>query len=321
MNKERRPERAVKGFFIILAVITAGYLVRRLYINKKAADLYKSLDINMNYQLPETILSEQEFAETLTDLAVWKVQVRDKLNDGCGFSEGAYENLRYTRQKKRSAYEKQLLNIWVKRRTELDTKTEEYISNVFERGCFYVGKWVKQNNVKKAFADSSILEHIGELRTFQDLMLWVKAENEVTWIPMDLAYSMDPEGILAECEEALELYISDDKHSYYSWWVSEAEEFSARYKVKPESLEEAQKTRKAREAAEAIKLKADDKQKSSKSSAKKRRYSSSTSGSYDTIDPDDYDMEAYFEDHRDEYDDIDDAYEGFLDDEDAWDDY
>ena len=36
---------------------------------------------------------------------------------------------------------------------------------------------------------------------------------------------------------------------------------------------------------------------------------------------DDHDIEAYYDDHRDEYDDYDEAYEGFMDDEDAWDDY
>jgi len=40
-----------------------------------------------------------------------------------------------------------------------------------------------------------------------------------------------------------------------------------------------------------------------------------------SFDPDEHDIEAYFEDNRDEYDDYDDAYEGFLDDEGAWDDY
>ncbi|MBP3205526.1 MAG: hypothetical protein J6M66_08900 [Lachnospiraceae bacterium] len=45
----------------------------------------------------------------------------------------------------------------------------------------------------------------------------------------------------------------------------------------------------------------------------------SSSKSY--FDPDDYDIEAYYEDNRDEYDDYDDAYEGFLDDEGVWDDY
>ena len=49
--------------------------------------------------------------------------------------------------------------------------------------------------------------------------------------------------------------------------------------------------------------------------------SSRKSSSKSSFDPDDHDIEAYFEDNRDEYGDYDEAYEGFLDDEGAWDDY
>ena len=54
-----------------------------------------------------------------------------------------------------------------------------------------------------------------------------------------------------------------------------------------------------------------------------RRSSSSspTARSSSSFDPEDHDIEAYYEDNRDEYDDYDDAYEGFLDDEGMWDDY
>lgn len=39
------------------------------------------------------------------------------------------------------------------------------------------------------------------------------------------------------------------------------------------------------------------------------------------IDPDDYDIDGYYEDHKDLYDSYEDAYDGFLDDESVWDDY
>ena len=52
-----------------------------------------------------------------------------------------------------------------------------------------------------------------------------------------------------------------------------------------------------------------------------RRSSSSSSKSSSSFDPDDHDIEAYYEDNRDVYDDYDDAYEGFLNDEVVWDDY
>ena len=51
------------------------------------------------------------------------------------------------------------------------------------------------------------------------------------------------------------------------------------------------------------------------------RKSGNSSSYEDPIDPDDYDIDAYYEDNRDVYDDWDEAWEGFLDDEEAWDDY
>ena len=39
------------------------------------------------------------------------------------------------------------------------------------------------------------------------------------------------------------------------------------------------------------------------------------------FDPDDHDIESYYEDHKDEFDSIDEAYDTFEDDESAWDDY
>ena len=42
---------------------------------------------------------------------------------------------------------------------------------------------------------------------------------------------------------------------------------------------------------------------------------------HDEIDPDDHDIEAYYEDNKDIYDSYEDAWDGFEDDEDAWDEY
>ena len=64
----------------------------------------------------------------------------------------------------------------------------------------------------------------------------------------------------------------------------------------------------------------------SSSGSSYRRSGSKTTGSNSrskrsTFDPDDHDIEAYYDDNRDEFDDYEDAYDAFLDDEDAWDDY
>ena len=54
---------------------------------------------------------------------------------------------------------------------------------------------------------------------------------------------------------------------------------------------------------------------------RKFSYGGSSGSSKSSFDPDDHDIEAYYADNRDVYDDYDDAYDGFLDDEGAWDDY
>ncbi|MCR5654434.1 MAG: hypothetical protein K6G07_02190 [Lachnospiraceae bacterium] len=43
--------------------------------------------------------------------------------------------------------------------------------------------------------------------------------------------------------------------------------------------------------------------------------------STDEIDPDDYDLDGYYEDYKDEFEDYDDAYDDFLDHDEYWDDY
>ena len=54
-------------------------------------------------------------------------------------------------------------------------------------------------------------------------------------------------------------------------------------------------------------------------SEKSRRSSGTTSTR--SFDPDSHDIESFDYDYGDEYDDYDEALEGFLDDEDMWDDY
>lgn len=51
----------------------------------------------------------------------------------------------------------------------------------------------------------------------------------------------------------------------------------------------------------------------SKSSPKKKES--------ETVDPDDHDIEGYYEDNKNDFSSIDEAYDAFEDDEDAWDDY
>ena len=59
---------------------------------------------------------------------------------------------------------------------------------------------------------------------------------------------------------------------------------------------------------------------SSYSSGSSSSSSSSKKSSY-TVEPDDHDIEAYYEDYREEFEDEDDAWDDFEDNEEYWDDY
>ncbi len=63
--------------------------------------------------------------------------------------------------------------------------------------------------------------------------------------------------------------------------------------------------------------------KSSGYSSTGSKKNSSTTSSYNgaTVDPSDHDIEAYYEDYRDEFEDEDDAWDDFEDNEEYWDDY
>ena len=61
-------------------------------------------------------------------------------------------------------------------------------------------------------------------------------------------------------------------------------------------------------------------EKQQNSSNKTTRKKKSTSATTE-VDPDDHDIEGYYEDNRDIFEDIDEAYDAFEDDEDAWEDY
>ena len=83
------------------------------------------------------------------------------------------------------------------------------------------------------------------------------------------------------------------------------------------------------------KKKEEEQRAAQRSTQKSTRSGSSSGGSYGgssgsnstkksdkkKIDPDDLDIERYYEDHKDEFDDIDDAWDDLLDNPDLWDDY
>lgn len=93
------------------------------------------------------------------------------------------------------------------------------------------------------------------------------------------------------------------------------------FDIKEDIREQALNKVKRKEAAaeSAASKKAGSAQKSSTQTGSYHYYGSSSSKRH--IDPDDYDIEGYYDDYSDIYDSYEDAYEGFLEDESVWDDY
>ena len=60
---------------------------------------------------------------------------------------------------------------------------------------------------------------------------------------------------------------------------------------------------------------------SSNNNTTKRKSSSKTDYSTKTVDPSDHDIDTYYEDYKDEFEDEDDAWDDFEDNEEYWDDY
>ena len=150
-------------------------------------------------------------------------------------------------------------------------------------------------------------------------------------LPLDIAFILYPKEMSTACMEAVKQAFEKYSNSAIlcGLYVSTAEEYAERYGIEIEGLEEAREEVKKKELKEKQKnrQRTDHASSSGTSSSKKssgtskRRRNNSYSPSYSLPDPEDHDIEAYYEDNRDEYDDYDDAYEGFLDDDSAWDDY
>ena len=60
---------------------------------------------------------------------------------------------------------------------------------------------------------------------------------------------------------------------------------------------------------------------STKSSSTKKSTSKKSTKKSTTVEPDDHDIDTYYEDYKDEFEDEDDAWDDFEDNDDYWDDY
>ena len=137
-------------------------------------------------------------------------------------------------------------------------------------------------------------------------------------VPMDIGYGINPALMKSGCDEELEQSIKSDELVVLDNKLIEAYRFIDRYGVNLNNYERARQTSENKHKVKSRSTSSGSGSSTHKnpSASRSRRNTGSS-----TIDPDDHDIEAYYQDNIDEYDDYDDAYEGFLDDDSAWDDY
>ena len=172
-------------------------------------------------------------------------------------------------------------------------------------GAYFMMQYLEEGDGKKAY--NSCLPY--------------KLEYDSDYLLMDIAYAFYPEELTAGCEESLleAAFKSDSKSLYNAEMKGEA--FAQRFHINLKNL------KKVYARGQWLYNKEHPSSKSSGSSGKKKSKSrksysyGSHSSSNSSSRPEDRDIGSYYEDNRDEYDDYDDACEGFLDDEGAWDDY
>ena len=137
------------------------------------------------------------------------------------------------------------------------------------------------------------------------------------WVPMDVMYGLYPEAIHQECENAVEAAVQkadkDDLHETLQMALA----FSERYGITVKGLDSA--------IDFYWELARKKEPKGSPSATPKPSFDNGLKPYYYIndyeIDPDEHDIEGYYEDNVDEYSDFDDAYDGFMDDDAEWDDY
>ncbi len=318
------------GILLVVLVIAVGR-VRLHLADSEAAEIAEKAGIDFHYESSPEISSKEELYTEVARLAFWEEEQKNRLNSAYDFKDRYYDK---GAVKSRSGFEgwnvlrrSAKFKSWINNRIRLEDETEKYIGEIWGDQEQLYG--VDRNTVVQSFENDrfSNLAYAWEsLEEGDGKGAYSKANRDLStdWsaLPMDIVYTLQPELITEGCEEALEKAAATDYLSILTNTIDDAERFSERYGVSIRNLNKAKRRKKALEEkknSEQRKTSEDSRPYTTTARPGKRR--SSNGGSSYSYDPDDHDIEAYYEDNRDEYDDYDDAYEGFLDDEGVWDDY
>ncbi len=175
--------------------------------------------------------------------------------------------------------------------------TEEFDSKDFEMSM----------NFTEDMIDMMKLYEAGKYKfAYQKLAGWYYKDEYIKTKIMDRVILSEEQK--AFIDEKAEMVVNK-----YNEILPELEEADrkARIEMQKKAEEEAKKAKKSDTG--------DSRQKNSENSGYKKTGSEKKESS--TIDPSDYDIEQYYEDYKDEFEDEDDAWDDFEDNEEYWDDY
>lgn len=318
---DRKKLTGIIAFIVIILVVigvVVAYYVRFRGIKKEAKDYYSWAEQITTFTVESDCATKEEFLRELIRLSEWDGEIIDRLSST--YEERAYstdflangsENIFASRTELvMIAFAKELYRLqtiaegnWKHAlNTIFDGDSEKYgitrksVERCHKRGL--TGQIAKTARFAESGKGASAFEY-GTYELSRDNVL-----------PMDITYELYPEVVEEGCEEYQKDALRNDSHYLLDNAIWRTELFSERYRYEPKNLSRVKARKEAKVASER---------------ASKRRTSSSSSSRNSrrtrVIDPDDHDIEGYYEDNRDLYDSYDDAYDGFLDDEDAWGDY
>lgn len=336
LRQDRRKIILFIGIILICIAIAVALKIPRWKITREVRTYVEELPVRMEYAVPEQLSTRDEKLTALLNLVRWEEETRTAIDtafdqDETVLDEEETEEQPWILDSRDVFYEYARKKQWKSMRLTLQERAEQAIEELFEKAGEIPGTSrgeVKQSLQKGRFKTvCEIMDLAGEGNYH---LAYTKAcKGTLTdggGLYRALAFGLYPDEMKKECEAELQEDLKNHGDMVYVLdadvlWL---EDISKQYGIRIDGLAEARKKVNQMKAKERQKSSASSSGKSSSygtSSSKKSTNSNSYRPSSSSRDFDQYDIEAYYEDNRDEYDDYDDAYEGFMDDDDAWDDY
>ena len=336
LRQDRRKIILFIGIILICIAIAVALKIPRWKITREVRTYAEELPVRMEYAVPEQLSTRDEKLTALLNLVRWEEETRTSIDtafdqDETVLDEEETEEEPWILDSRDVFYEYARKKQWKSMRLTLQERAEQAIEELFEKAGEIPGTSrgeVKQSLQKGRFKTVCEIMDLAEEGNYQ--LAYKKAcKGTLTdggGLYRALAFGLYPDEMKKECEAELQEDLKNHGDMVYVLdadvlWL---EDISKQYGIRIDGLAEARKKVNQMKAKERQKSSASSSGKSSSygtSSSKKSTNSNSYRPSSSSRDFDQYDIEAYYEDNRDEYDDYDDAYEGFMDDDDAWDDY